>query len=338
VFVGHDHAGWNFKTVNTNNDSVLILGPLSRARTVAVASVTMSLDSTLNKWTKENIMGDIVEIVKYRPDNHFMSKFMMSLSIIGNYVAKPLGVITKSISSKASIFGPSKFIDLIHTFQLETTDAEISFVSPLSFNSEIDSGWIYVRDMFKLYRYENFLYKMELTGQEIKDYLEYSFAGWFNLMENEDDHLLNFKKGEEGNLIYSERTSSPMLAQRYYNFSSAAGIKYTVDVTKPDGERVNIKSLSNGSPFKLNENYKVAINSYRGNGGGGHLTKGAGIPKEDLSTRVITSTDKDLRFYMMKWIEKKKKITPKIIGNWKVVPDNYWKTGEEKDYKILYKK
>ena len=40
----------------------------------------------------------------------------------------------------------------------------------------------------------------------------------------------------------------------------------------------------------------------------------------------------------MKWIEKKKKITPKIIGNWKVVPDNYLKTGKEKDYKILYKK
>ena len=338
VFVGHDHSGWNFKTVNANNDSVLILGPLSRARTVAVATVTMRLDSTLNKWTKENITGDIIEIVKYRPDNHFMSKFMMSLSIIGNYVAKPLGEITKSISSTASIFGPSEFIDLIHTFQLETTDADISFVSPLSFNSEIDSGWIYVRDMFKLYRYENFLYTMELTGQEIKDYLEFSFAGWFNLMESEDDHLLNFKMDKEGNLIYSERSSSPMLVQRYYNYSSAAGIRYTVDVTKAAGERVNIKSLSNGSPFVLTEKYKVAINSYRGNGGGGHLTTGAGIPEEELSTRVITSTDKDLRFYMMKWIEKKKKITPIIIGNWKVIPEIFWEIGKERDYNILYKK
>ena len=338
VFVGHDHSGWNFKTVNANNDSVLILGPLSRARTVAVATVTMRLDSTLNKWTKENITGDIIEIVKYRPDNHFMSKFMMSLSIIGNYVAKPLGEITKSISSTASIFGPSEFIDLIHTFQLETTDADISFVSPLSFNSEIDSGWIYVRDMFKLYRYENFLYTMELTGQEMKDYLEFSFAGWFNLMESEDDHLLNFKMDKEGNLIYSERSSSPMLVQRYYNYSSAAGIRYTVDVTKAAGERINIKSLSNGSPFVLTEKYKVAINSYRGNGGGGHLTTGAGIPEEELSTRVITSTDKDLRFYMMRWIEKKKKITPIVIGNWKVIPEIFWETGKERDYNILYKK
>ncbi|TDJ56368.1 MAG: bifunctional metallophosphatase/5'-nucleotidase, partial [Ignavibacteria bacterium] len=173
---------------------------------------------------------------------------------------------------------------------------------------------------------------------EIKDYLEFSFTGWFNLMESEDDHLLNFKMDKEGDPIYSELSSSPILSQRYYNYSSAAGIRYTVDVTKAAGERVNIKSLSNGSPFVLTEKYKVAINSYRGNGGGGHLTTGAGIPEKELSTRVITSTDKDLRFYMMKWIEKKKKITPIIIGNWKVIPEKFWEIGKERDYNILYKK
>ena len=336
VFAGHDHAGWNFKTVNVNNDSVLILGPLSRARTVAVATVTMRLDSTFNKWATANITGEIVEIAKYRPDNHFMSKFMMNLSIVGNYVAKPLGEITQSISSKASIFGPSEFIDLIHTFQLENTNADISFAAPLSFNAEIDRGWINVRDMFKLYRFENFLYTMELSGQEIKDYLEYSFAGWFNQMTLPEDHVLKFQLDENGKIVYSERSRSPMLVQRYYNFSSAAGINYTVDITKPAGERVNIKSLSNGSPFVFTEKYEVAINSYRGNGGGGHLTGGAGIPQDELSNRVINSTDKDLRFYLMRWIQKKKKITPKIIGNWKVVPVNLWVPGKEKDYKILY--
>jgi 2',3'-cyclic-nucleotide 2'-phosphodiesterase/3'-nucleotidase len=129
-----------------------------------------------------------------------------------------------------------------------------------------------------------------------------------------------------------------MLVQRYYNFSSAAGINYTVDVTKPAGERVNIKSISDGSPFVFSEKYKVAINSYRGNGGGGHLTRGAGISQDELSNRVINSTDKDLRFYLMKWIQKKKKITPKIIGNWRVVPADFWELGKEEDYKILYKK
>ena len=99
VFVGHDHERWNFKTVNSNNDSVLILGPLSLARTVAVATVTMSFDSSLNKWTKQNVTGDIVEIEKYRPDNHFMSEFMTDLNIVAKYVSKPLGEISAPVSA-----------------------------------------------------------------------------------------------------------------------------------------------------------------------------------------------------------------------------------------------
>ncbi len=337
VFVGHDHHGWNFWLANADGDSVLILGPLARAKTFSVATVEMKYDSTINRWVKTGISGENINTSRFRPDNHFMITFMMDLNVVGNYVAKPLGIIEKTISTRESLFGPSRFVDLIHTFQLEKTGADISFASPLSFDAQIDSGWIRVREMFKLYRYENFLYTMKLSGKEIKNYLEFSYANWFNQMKSADDHLLNFKKDKNGNLIYSERSGSPQLTQRYYNFSSAAGIKYTVDVSKPADERVTIISLANGKPFYEDNFYTVAINSYRGNGGGGHLTRGAGISKDELSKRVINSTDKDLRYYMMKWIQKKKSIYPELIGNWKVIPAKWWKKGKEKDYDILFK-
>jgi 2',3'-cyclic-nucleotide 2'-phosphodiesterase/3'-nucleotidase len=336
VFVGHDHASWNFKTANIKGDSVLIVGPLSRAKTVAVAIVTMNYNSSKHSWEREDIVGEMVNLSNYKPDDDFMSKFTLILKVVGNYVSKPLGRITRDVTSKESLFGPSEFVDLVHSFQLEETDADISFVSPLSFNTQIDSGWIRVKDMFKLYRYENFLYTMELGGQEIKDYLEYSFAGWFNEMGSIDDHLLNFKRDQDGNIIYSGRTNSPMLDKMYYNFSNAAGIYYTVDITKPKGERVKIKRLSDDSVFKLDNKYTVAINSYRGNGGGGHLTRGAGLPMEELSTRVVSSTDKDLRYYMMRWIENKGTVTPMVIGNWRIVPEGWWKKGKEKDFVILF--
>ncbi len=32
----------------------------------------------------------------------------------------------------------------------------------------------------------------------------------------------------------------------------------------------------------MNRTYNVAVNSYRGNGGGGHFTEGAGIGKNEL--------------------------------------------------------
>lgn len=336
VFVGHDHAGWNFNVVNTTGDSVLILGPLSRAKTVAVANITMEFNDETGNWDKINSSGEIVEVKDYKPDDMFMSKFLLDLNRVENYVVAPLGQIKRTVSSKESIFGPSDFVDLIQIAQLDITGAEISFASPLSFNVTLDSGWVRVRDMFNLYKYENFLYTMELTGQEVKDYLEYSFGNWFKQMENDSDHVLKFKLDEDGSIQYSERYGSPMLEERFYNYSSASGLEYTVDISKPVGERVTFFTLRDSTKFSLDSTYTVAINSYRGNGGGGHLIRGAGIPKEELAGRIIHSTDTDLRLQIMNWIKEKKKLFPRVIGNWYIKPQSWWKNGKEIDYKLLF--
>ena len=97
--------------------------------------------------------------------------------------------------------------------------------------------------------------------------------------------------------------------------------------------------MSDGSNFDLNKEYKIAINSYRGSGGGGHLTQGAKIDLKTLQNMdlVIKSTDKDLRFYMMKWFEEQtNSITVEKLNNWKVIPEDYLKEGRERDYKLLY--
>ena len=40
----------------------------------------------------------------------------------------------------------------------------------------------------------------------------------------------------------------------------------------------------------------------------------------------------------MQWIKDKKIITPHIIGNWKIVPEEWWEKGKERDYEILFGK
>ena len=72
-------------------------------------------------------------------------------------MSRPVGEFSETISSRESIFGPSKFVDLIHTIQLELTNADVSFSAPLSFNAKIDKGTVYVGDMFDLYKYENLI-------------------------------------------------------------------------------------------------------------------------------------------------------------------------------------
>uniref|UniRef100_A0A832DNI4 Bifunctional metallophosphatase/5'-nucleotidase n=1 Tax=Ignavibacterium album TaxID=591197 RepID=A0A832DNI4_9BACT len=337
IFVGHDHEGWNFKTRNPNGKEVLVLGTQASAKTLAVANIKLKFDKFCGFFANQEMSGEIIEVKNYQPDEIFMKRFSPAFEEVKAYVSRPIGKFTKSISSRDAILGPSEFVDLINTVQLDLTDADISFTAPLSFNAQIKQGDLYVKDMFNLYRYENLLYTIEMTGKEIKDYLEYSYGNWFNQMKDENDNLLRFKVDEKGNLVYSQRSNSPELYERFYNFDAAAGIDYEVDVTKPIGEKIKIINFSDGRKFEPDSKYKVALNSYRGNGGGGHLTRGSKIPKEELSKRVISSTEKDLRYYMMKWIEEKKSVEPKLLGNWKVVPEDYWKAGKEKDYQLLFK-
>lgn len=337
IFVGHDHEGWNFKTRNPNGKEVLVLGTQAGARTLAVANIKLSFDKFCGFFASERMTGEIIEVKNYKPDEAFMKRFSPAFNEVKKYVSRPIGKFTKSISSRDALFGPSEFVDFINSVQLELTDADISFTAPLSFNATIKEGDLFVKDMFNLYRYENLLYRIEMTGQEIKDYLEFSYGNWFNQMKDENDHLLRFRLDENGNIVYSQRSNSPELYERFYNFDAAAGINYVVDVTKPIGERVNIFQLSDGRKFDLKSKYRVAVNSYRGNGGGDHLTNGAKIPKEELGKRLISSTDKDLRYYMMKWIEKKKVVEPKLLGNWKVIPENYWQAGKQKDYQLIFR-
>jgi 2',3'-cyclic-nucleotide 2'-phosphodiesterase/3'-nucleotidase len=111
-----------------------------------------------------------------------------------------------------------------------------------------------------------------------------------------------------------------------------------VDLTKPDGEKVKILQLSNGTPFDEKKWYKVAMNSYRANGGGELLTLGAGIPQDSLRNRVIFHTERDQRHYLTNEIMRMGVVNPKPNNNWKFVPEEWVKPALERDYQQLFGK
>lgn len=335
VFVGHDHHGWNMTVTNSDSVQVRILGASAFARDVAVATVQLEFDAEKNTWHK-TISGEIVSMEDVKPDKNFIKNFSAEFDEIKAYVERPIGECATAISTRDAMFGNSAFVDLIHQIQMEITGAKLSVSSPLSFDAQIDSGKVLVREMFKLYKYENLLYTMTLSGKEIKDFLEYSYANWFDEMHSSEDHLLKFKRDSSGAILRSTRTGRPELAGAYFNFDSMAGLQYIVDVSKPAGKRIRILALDSGQMFDFGGNYKVAINSYRGNGGGGHLTKGAGIPQSELADRILFSTEKDLRYFLMKWIEQHGSIKPQAFGNWQVVPHDWWIAAKARDYELLY--
>lgn len=327
VFMGHDHTRRYEKVVNVEGDSVLLIDPANMSK--VVSEVTFTIKKQDGKVVFKQVEGKLVNMDGYTPDADFLNIFSGAYETTMDFVSRNIGRIEHTISSKEAFFGPSAFVDLIHQLQLDITRADISFCAPLSAYTEIKKGDICVSDMFNLYKYENLLYTMKLTGKEIKDFLEMSYALWTNQMQSPDDHLMLLNEEDNG----FGRFKNPS-----FNFDSAAGIIYTVDVTKPQGEKIRIERMANGEPFDLNKTYRVAVNSYRGNGGGDLLTKGAGIPKTELAKRVVYSTDKDLRYYLMKRIEEVKVLDPKPLNQWKFIPEEWTVPASKRDYDILFGK
>lgn len=331
VMMGHDHSLFNSTITNDAGEKVIVVNPGNNARRVATVTATFEIDDNSGEVRLSAIESALDKVDNHAPNREFMEEFAEQRMAVEAFVSQRIGHIDTAMSTRDAYFGSSRFIDFIHSLQLAISEADISFAAPLSFDATIDSGDIYVSDMFNLYKYENMLYTMSLSGQEIKDYLEMSYDLWTNTMQSSDDHILRFRDDAKGEDMTHVGFKYPS-----YNFDSAAGIKYTVDVTKPRGEKITILSMADGSAFDFNATYKVAINSYRGNGGGNILTEGAVIAKEELSKRIVASTDKDLRYYLMQYIISHPEVNATKMDNWKFIPEEIVEPAIARDRKLLF--
>jgi len=328
IFMGHDHQVYNSTATDSYVSAPLILNPANNANNLAEANVTLTIEN--GKVVGKKISAEIIPLNSLTPDAEFMAEFAPERKKIYDFVTEKIGKSEGVFSVRDAYFGPSAFMELLHDLQLEISGADISFAAPLSFDAVIREGDLLMSDMFTLYKYENMLYTMELTGKEIKDYLEMSYSLWTGQMKSPADHLLLFAKGDPAKGDYAK------LENPAYNFDSAAGIIYTVDVTKPKGKKIDIISMSDGRPFDPAKKYKVAVNSYRGNGGGNLLTEGAGIPHNELSSRIMSATDNDLRYYLIRVIQKRGVISPRVTNNWSFMPVDWVKEASIRDKAILF--
>lgn len=328
IFFGHDHRARKAEEKGPDGNTVLCLDPSCNAMNVGDAQIELKIKD--GKVVDKKITGEVHDITSEPINEKFVADFADDIEDVKKYVGQKIGSLTSTIYTKESFFGSSKFIDLIHNLQLSITKADVSFNAPLQFNAVLKAGPIYMSDMFKLYKYENQLCVLRMTGEEIRNHLEMSYDLWVNTMKSKNDHIMQL----------DERNSSDMqkfgFRNMTFNFDSAAGIDYVVDVTKPDGHKVKIIRMSNGEKFNPKKWYRVAMNSYRANGGGELLTKGAGIPKDKLTERIEYKSELDLRHYLSEEIKKQGTLTPVPNNNWRFVPEKLVKPALERDRKLLF--
>ena len=325
VLAAHDHQVVAEKFMNGDKE-IWVLEGGSRANSLSKASVQLTVKD--GNVVSTIVTGESISMSGVTPDATYLEHFREEFLKVKEFTNRPVGKLNYDIASRDAFFGPSAYIDMIHTLQLKASGADISFVAPLSFNTTIEKGVLNYQNLLDIYPFENQLYVIEMTGEEIKNYLEFSYASWLNPNPVQSGHLLDIKLNDKRKRWSFNHPS--------FNFDSAAGIQYEVDVTKKEGERIRIISLADGGAYNMDDKYKVALTSYRASGGGYHLEQGAGIPKDEMDSRLVARLA-DIRELLYNQIQTDGSIEAEKLNQWRFVPESVASKLAEKDYQLLFK-
>ena len=329
ICFGHDHDK-RIEVIRPDwGGKVVCVGLWSQAASVSMIDVQLEFEQ--DKLVRKRTRAQVVSTLYVQDDSvfDFERHFQDDSVAVEHFVNRRIGAFSNTVYGQDAFFGSSALIDFVHQLQLDISGADLSFAAPSFFDMVIHAGDVYVRDMFSLYKYENMLYVLRMKGHEIKAILEMSYRLWTNRMTNEDDHLLLIDNLLNGGKGYG-------FVNLTFNFDSAAGIRYQVDVRRPDGEKVLIECMADGSVFDLEREYLVATNSYRANGGGELFTIGAGLTHEELMDRIVWCSERDLRYYFMEYVERHERVSLKPMNHWCFIPEDWVAKATQRDRELLF--
>ena len=329
VVCAHDH-----RPVIHKNDSICLINAGSHCRNLGYGTVTLKVED--GKVISKTLDADLLPVDRKNVDKEMQETFRPEFEAVKAFTLKEVGELKTDLRTRDAYRGMSDYVNLIHTLSLGCTPAQISFAAPLTFNGFVKAGTLVYNDLFTIYPFENQLFVVKMTGAEIKDYLENSYDKWINTIDSADDRLLkiiNEPDARTGQKRWS-------FINRSYNFDSAAGLVYDVDVTKPMGARVIIKSLADGTAFDQETEYNVAMTSYRASGGGG-LMRETGIDTDRIDERVVEYYP-EIRDILYDYLVEHGDIDPAkigdrtVIGEWRFVPEKLADKAIDNDMLLLF--
>ena len=331
LICGHDHRPY----VETR-DTCALLNSGSHSRFVAHGKMHLTVKG--HKIVSKSFETDLIPVKAEMADPVMRAHFQKDYEAVKAFTLKEVGILNTDLWTRDAYRGMSDYMNLIHTLSLGCEPAEISFGAPLTYNGHVAPGILKYNDLFTIYPFENQLFVVSMTGEEIKNYLEISYDKWINTIAKADDHILKIRQNDD------PRTQQKgwSFINRSYNFDSAAGINYTVDVTKPFGQRIVISGMADGSAYELERKYNVAMTSYRASGGGGLLQE-AGIDTDRIEDRTVARYP-EIRNILYDYLMENGSIDPevigdpKVIGQWKFVPEKVAGPAMDRDMKLIFKR
>ncbi|MFJ9243280.1 bifunctional metallophosphatase/5'-nucleotidase [Streptomyces sp. NPDC101776] len=307
ILVGHAHVEIpELKVTNTATGKTVVLSePLCYAERLSVFDFELVFEK--GRWTVESVAASLRDAKTVADDPKITRLLKDEHALVVEYVNQVVGTATATLTTVDARYKDAPIIDLITKVQEDVVKAAlvgtayaslpvIAQASPFSRTSEIPAGEVTIRDLSGLYVYDNTLVAKLLTGTQVRAYLEYS-AEYF--VQTAADAVVDTEKLTNAN------------GRPDYNYDYVSGFSYDIDIAQAAGSR--IRNLTyNGAALDDAQQFVLAVNNYRANGGGA-------FPHVASATEVWAEST-EIRTRIAEWVTAKGVLNPADFASvdWKL--------------------
>ena len=182
-------------------------------------------------------------------------------------------------------------LDLINKIQMENAQADVSACALFKVTSDLPQGDLNYGNVFDIYKFDNTLYRVTVTGAELKAYMEWSVS--------------YYNQWQEGDVTISFNPDQPS-----YLYDVFAGVDYEIDLSKPVGERIQ-NVMFKGEPLTDDQTLTLAVNNYRFSS----ALKSKGLVAGDKEWESSGS----IRDMIVAYLAEHSPVSPEVDNNWKIV-------------------
>ncbi|MFG3548697.1 bifunctional metallophosphatase/5'-nucleotidase [Streptomyces sp. NPDC047725] len=297
ILVGHAHAEIpEMRVVNERTGRTVVLSePLCYAERLTLFDFELVLER--GRWQVESVRASLRDSSTVEDDPEITELLADEHAKVVAYVNQVVGTATETLTTVEARYKDAPIIDLITKVQEDvvrralagTAYASLPVLaqaSPFSRTSQIPAGDVTIRDLSSLYVYDNTLAAKLMTGAQLRAYLEFS-AEYY--AQTAADAPVDVAKLTNAN------------GRPDYNYDYVSGLTYEIDIARPAGSRIVNLSFG-GVPLDDAQQFVLAVNNYRANGGGAfpHVA----------SAKELWSESTEIRTRIAEWVTEKGVLDP----------------------------
>lgn len=289
ILLGHSHR----ELADTIINGVLLTQPRNWAMSMSAATLTAARTAP-NDWRVIRGSAELLRPDRAVRDRAFMDSLRWEHERTVVYVNARIGRTDRGLATADGRVRDIELIDFINETQRRTAGTDLSATAAFRIDAEIPAGDITIAHIAAIYPYDNTLKAIRITGEQLRAYLEKSaeyYAGW---------------PAAAGATVTNFSVPG-------YNFDIVSGVEYTLDISRPIGQRVT-SLMWQGSPVGPEQTFTMALNNYRQAGGGGYDMI-AGAP-------VVYDRGEDVRELLIETVRQHGGIpADRHRENWRLLPD-----------------